>query len=154
MNTPLPPFSMKAAGLRWVVPATSLGVAAVAVLTVVAALAADGRAVAGVLVGGAAVLLTSLFAVVSLTMVVATIPRLAQVIALMTYLTQVMVLLLLWANFEKHPEMRRELAGAWLGGGIIAACVAWTVGYVIAAYRARHEIPSSWGEPRDEAGAQ
>lgn len=154
MESTTPTFSVKAVGLRWLVPATLSAVVALVVLTVLAAVVGNGPAVAGALIGGVAVLVTSLFAVLSLTMVVWVHSRLALLVAMMTYLLQVMLLALLFVSYQKHEELQDEIARSWLGAGIATAAVAWTVGYLVAAYRDRNDVPSSWDGPAEQAGAR
>lgn len=153
MASTTPTFSAKAAGLRWLVPATVAAALSLTVLAVVAALTADGPAVVGALVGGLAVLVTSFFAVASLTMVVWVHSRLALLAAMMTYLLQIMLLALLFVNYQKHEELQDAIARGWLGGGIATVAVAWTAAYAIAAFRDRNDVPSSWESPGGQADA-
>lgn len=140
-------------GLRWMLFAAVLTAVALGILVLVAALAADQTAIAGALVGGGAVLGVSLFGVIALSLI-GFAPGTALLLAMTTYVLQVMVLALLFVSYQKYPELRRELDAGWLAGGIVTAVVGWVAGYLVAAFRDR-ELPAAAGPgPADQAGAR
>lgn len=140
--------SALADGLVPMVLAAAAAVVAVGVLAVVAALAAGERALAGVLVGGLAVLAVLLFGVLTMALVVKVAPGMALLVAMTTYLLQIMVLLALYVRHERSPQMQEALSSGWLAGGIAAATAAWVLGHLAGAFRAR-DAPRSWGSGAD-----
>ena len=131
-------------GPRPLLLAAGLGIVAVAVLALVAALVGDDRDLAGVLVGGGAVIAVVVFGAGTLTLVGKVAPAMSLLVAMMTYALQVTLLMALFVAYQRRPVLQRELADSWLAGGIVAATVAWTAGYLIAGFRAPHgEAPDS-----------
>lgn len=122
--------------------AAAFTVVAVGFLAVVAATQGE-EALAGALVGGLAVLGVLLFGVTTMAAVVKVAPGMAMLVAMSTYLLQVMVLLALWSRHQRDEEMQAGLSAEWLAGGIVTATVAWLAGHVLVAYRHRH-VDEPW----------
>lgn len=154
--TPTAAAQAPSIGPRPLLLAAGLGIAAVAGLALLAALVGDDRDLAGALVGGGAVIAVVVFGAGTLTLVGKVAPAMSLLVAMMTYALQVTLLMALFVAYQRRPVLQRELADAWLAGGIVAATVAWTAGYLIAAFRAPHgdapdtEVPESG--TRAEAG--
>lgn len=127
--------------------AAAFTVAAVCILAIVAATQGE-RALAGALVGGLAVLGVLLFGVTTMAAVVKVAPGMAMLVAMSTYLVQVMVLLALWSRHQRDEQMQDALSAEWLAGGIITATVAWLTGHVLVAYRHRH-VDDPWPSDPD-----
>lgn len=119
--------------------AAAFTVVAVGVLAVVAAAAAGDRALAGVLTGGLAVLGVLLFGVLSLALVVRWIPEASLLVAMVTYVAQVAVLFALYLRYTRDDAMQDALSAEWLAASIAAATVAWVLGQLLGAWRARHD---------------
>lgn len=122
-------------GPRPLLLAAGLGIVAVTVLAVLAAVLGDDRALAGVLVGGGVVIGVVVFGAGTLTVVGKVAPSMSLLVAMTTYALQVTVLMSLFVAYQRRPVLQRELADGWLAGGIVAATVAWTAGYLVAAFR-------------------
>lgn len=115
-------------------------VVAVGVLAVIAAAAAGERALAGALTGGLAVLGVLLFGVLTMALVVRFAPEASLLVAMVTYIAQIAVLFALFVRYQKDEAMQAAMAPGWLAGSIAAATVAWVLGQLLGAWRARHDV--------------
>ena len=120
--------------------AAAFTVVAVGVLAVIAAAAAGERALAGALTGGLAVLGVLLFGVLTMALVVRFAPEASLLVAMVTYIAQVAVLFALYVRYTRDDAMRDSLSAGWLAGSIAAATVAWVLGQLLGAWRARHDV--------------
>lgn len=120
--------------------AAAFTVVAVAVLAVVAAAAAGERALAGALTGGLAVLGVLLFGVLTMALVVRWVPEASLLVAMLTYVAQIAVLFALYIRYNRDEAMQDALSAGWLAASIAAATVAWVLGQLLGAWRARHDV--------------
>lgn len=120
--------------------AAAFAVVTVGLLAVVAAVAAGDRALAGALTGGLAVLGVLLFGVLTMALVVRWVPEASLLVAMLTYVAQVAVLFALYVRYTRDDAMQDALSATWLAASIAAATVAWVLGQLLGAWRARHDV--------------
>lgn len=120
--------------------AAAFTVVAVGVLAVLAALVAGDRGLAGALTGGLAVLGVLLFGVLTMALVVRWAPEASLLVAMLTYVVQVVVLFALYVRYTRDDAMQDALSAGWLAASIAAATVAWVLGQLLGAWRARHDV--------------
>ncbi|MDO7867322.1 hypothetical protein [Nocardioides jiangxiensis] len=125
--------------------AAAFTVVAVAVVALAAAVLSDDRALAGALTGGLAVLGVLLFGVLTMALVVRFVPEASLLVAMVVYLAQVAVLFALFVRYQKDDAMQDALSAEWLALSIAAATVAWVLGQVLGAWRARHDVTGVHG---------
>lgn len=129
------PTAAPTAAQQALLSAAALAVVAVGLLVLLAVLVSDAQGIRGALVGGGAVVAVVVFGAASLTVVARVAPTMNLLVAMTTYVTQVAVLMALFVAYQRRPELQRDWDAGWLAGGIVAATVAWTAGYVIAGFR-------------------
>src|SRR6478672_11454159 len=133
-------------GLSPVLGALGAGVVAVLVLLVVAGLV-DGRpAVVGVATGGVLTLVVFALGLAVVGVVARLLPSASLLVALMTYVLQLLVLALVVAAIDGSGADATTLARGWFAAAVIAVTLAWVVGQLVAATRQR--IPA-WDTPAD-----
>lgn len=108
----------------------------------------DGRsAAAGGLVGGGMAAAFFLFGSATVAAATRLAPQVALVVAMSTYLLQVVAVLAVFAALTSAGLVGDTLAAGWLAAGVIAATVVWTVAQMV--FTARARIPLyDLGTPR------
>jgi ATP synthase protein I len=123
-----PPPSLRVHGLRQALAAT---VAAGGVLALAAALAEGRAALAGVALGTLLVCGFFLFGALNTALAAAYAPRASMLVALLTYVVQVVALGLVLAAVARSGLSERELDVRWLGGTVIVGTLVWTGALVV-----------------------
>jgi hypothetical protein len=59
---------------------------------------------------------------------------------MVTYVAQVAVLFALYLRYTRDDAMQDALSAGWLAASIAAATVAWVLGQLLGAWRARHDV--------------
>jgi hypothetical protein len=125
--------------------ALAAGALAVLVLVVVAA-AVDGRgAVVGAAGGGVLTLLVFALGIAFVSLVARVMPGASLLVALLTYVLQLLVLALVVAALDRSDLAGDDLSRGWFAAGVIAVTLLWMVGQLVAATRQRipaYDLPS------------
>jgi ATP synthase protein I len=111
----------------------TVGAAALALAT------AGGAQLLGVLVGAALVAGFFVFGMVNTAVAAAYAPRVALVVALLTYTLQVVALGLVLVAVSRSELTPDRLDVRWLAGTVIAGALGWTVALVLDALGTTHE---------------
>jgi ATP synthase protein I len=125
----------------------TLGVGAV--LVGLAALVGGADAALGALTGAGLVAAVLAFGTVSLSMIARVMPAASLMAALMTYLVQVLLLLLVAIRLSETTAFGDGPGRTWLGIGIALGTVAWAAAQVVLTARARipiYELPPTPSE--------
>ncbi|GAB6986180.1 hypothetical protein [Nocardioides pyridinolyticus] len=139
-------------GFRVLVRTALVTVSVGLVLTLVAALVAGPAAAWGALVGTLLVVGVFGFGSFTVNLVAAVMPAAALVVALLTYVLQVLVMGLVFYGLSGSGLLDDTIDRTWLGGSVIAGTVAWLVVQVVVATTRRipvYVLP----EPAAVAGA-
>lgn len=120
-------------------------------LAVAAWLLAGSAALAGVLVGTALVAGFFGLGTVVLIWVTAASPAMSLLVALMTYILQVIVLGLAFAVLQASGLLRSSIDGGWLGGTVIAGTLVWLAIQVTVSLRTRQTY---FDEPAADVSGQ
>ena len=117
----------------------AVGAGAVAVLVlVVAASLTDGRpAVVGAATGGVLTLAVFTLGIAVVGAVARLMPSASMLVALMTYVLQLLVLALCVAAIDRADVGVETLSRGWFAAGVIAVAMLWMVGQLVAATRQR-----------------
>jgi ATP synthase protein I len=91
----------------------------------------------GVLVGVGLVLAVCVGGSLLVNAVAGVMPTASLLVALLTYTLQVLVLLLAFLGLERSGLLEGDLARGWVGGGAVAATLAWLVAQVWLTMRSR-----------------
>ena len=124
--------------------------------TAVVAVAAstDGApGASGALVGTVFALGVFSFGVFAVGAVARLMPAASLLVAMLTYTTQVLLMLVFFVALTKAGVVGEELDREWLGGAIIVAVLAWTLAQLVAFARARiplYDLPTD--EPVEHPG--
>ena len=110
---------------------------AVAVTTLVAALAGDRADALGALAGGSIAWCFFLFGSLVVEVAIRIAPQAAMLMALLTYTLQVLLVALVFVVLTSSGALDTALSSGWLAGGVIAATLAWTAGQLVTSVRAR-----------------
>lgn len=130
-------------------------VVATVVLAVVAAAVSGQTALLGVLAGGALVLAVFTFGAVVVGMVAMLVPKAALLVALLTYTLQLLLLLVVFIAFHDSADAQAAVSGDWLGGGMVAATLAWITGQLVVTVRTPvAPWPPEGSDEDPEAGAK
>lgn len=124
-------------GLSPLLGALGAGAAAVVVLVVVAAVAAGSAAVVGAASGGGLTLVVFGLGTAFVSVVARLMPRASMLVALLTYVLQLLVLALCIAAIDGAGIGQDTLARGWFAAGVIAVTLLWMVGQLVAATRQR-----------------
>lgn len=130
-----------------------------------AALTGGESAAYGALVGLAIAFVIFSFGGLAVDSVARVMPAASLLIALLTYTTQLLLMLVVLVALDRSAALGDTLDREWLGGAIIAGVFAWTAGHLLAAARARIPAfetpraqpagsPSEAVRPRGEGGAR
>lgn len=128
---------MVAPGVReGAIAAGLVGVAA----TATAALASGPPGTRGALIGAGLVLGTFGFGALTVNAVASVMPTASLLVALLTYTLQIAVLGLVFWALTTSGATEESIDGTWLGGTAVSATVAWLIGQITGAVRARQPI--------------
>jgi len=125
------------AGVSPLLVASVAGAAAVAALSVVAALVDGERGIAGAAAGGVLTLVVFLLGVGLVNVTARVLPAASLLVALLTYTLQLLVLALAAVALERGGVADEDLSRGWFAASVIAGTVLWLVGQVIATTRQR-----------------
>lgn len=144
-------------GLRVLARTLAAATGAGLVLVVTGLVAAGSSGASGAAVGVGATLAVLAFGTLSVHVVSAAMPSASLLVALLTYLLQVLMLTVVLSALRTSEAWGSTLAPGWLAAGVITVTVAWTAGQVWHSSRVR--IPVYDLAPRGvlragEAGAR
>ncbi len=108
-----------------------------AAVVVLAALADGAPGAYGALVGTAFALVVFSFGVFAVGAVARLMPAASLLVAMLTYTTQVLLMLVFFVALTRAGVVGDTLDREWLGASIIVAVLAWTLAQVIAFARSR-----------------
>lgn len=124
-------------GVRVVVRAAAL-TALVGVLLVGLAAAVHGaEAAAAAAVGAGLVVLVVSFGTLSLHVVASAMPAASLLVALVTYTTQLAIVLLVFLAITRGDVFADDRARGWLAAGMVVATVVWTAAHLVLTARER-----------------
>lgn len=124
-------------GVRVVVRAAALTGLASAVLVAVAAVVHGGEAAAAAAVGAGLVLLVVSFGALSLHVVASAMPAMSLLVALVTYATQLAIVLLVFLAITRGDLFSSDQARGWLAASMVLATVVWTAAHLVLTARQR-----------------
>ena len=124
-------------GARVVVRAAALTGLAGALLVVVAAVVHGGEAAAAAAVGAGLVLLVVSFGTLSLHVVVSAMPAMSLLVALVTYATQLAIVLLVFLAITRGEVFSSDQARGWLAASMVLVTVVWTAAHLVLTARER-----------------
>lgn len=124
-------------GARVVVRAAALTGLAGALLVVVAAVVHGGEAAAAAAVGAGLVLLVVSFGTLSLHVVASAMPAMSLLVALVTYATQLAIVLLVFLAITRGEVFSSDQARGWLAASMVLATVVWTAAHLVLTARER-----------------
>lgn len=124
-------------GLSPLLGALASGAVVVVVLVVVAALSSGRPGVVGVAVGGVLTLAVFALGVAVVGFVARLVPGASLLVALMTYVLQLLVLALVVGAIDGADLDAGTLSRGWFATGVIVVTVTWLVGQVVTATRQR-----------------
>jgi ATP synthase protein I len=113
-----------------------VGVAA----TATAAAASGGPGIRGALIGAGLVLGTFGFGAMTVNAVASVMPSASLLVALLTYTLQIALLGLVFWGLTSSGATEDAIDPTWLGGTAVSATVAWLIGQITGAMRARQPI--------------
>ena len=138
------------AGLSPLLGALGSGAAAVLALVVAGALVDGSPAVVGAATGGLVTLAVFALGIAVVGVVARLVPSASLLVALMTYVLQLLVLALCVAAIERAGVTGETLSRGWFAAGVIAVTLLWLAGQLVAATRQR--IPL-YDTPREASQA-
>jgi ATP synthase protein I len=121
-------------GVRVVVRAAVLTSLAGVVLVALAAVVHGAEAAA---VGAGLVVLVVSFGTLSLHVVASAMPTASLLVALVTYTTQLAIVLLVFLAITRGDAFSGDQARGWLAAGMVLATVVWTVAHLVLTARER-----------------
>ncbi len=124
-------------GLSPLLGALGAGAAAVLVLVVVAVLGPGRAAVVGAATGGVLTLLVFALGIGFVSLVARLMPRASLLVALLTYVLQLLVLAVCIAAIDRAGVSEDTLARGWFAAGVILVTLLWMAGQIVAATRQR-----------------
>ena len=124
-------------GARVVVRAAALTGLAGALLVVVAAAVHGGEAAAAAAVGAGLVLLVVSFGTLSLHVVASAMPAMSLLVALVTYATQLAIVLMVFLAITRGDVFSSDQARGWLAASMVLATVVWTAAHLVLTARER-----------------
>jgi ATP synthase protein I len=128
-----------APGVRVVVRAAAVATLAGLLATVLAGFADGVEPAAAAAVGAGLVILVVAFGTLSLHVVASAMPSASLLVALVTYLTQLALVLLVFLAVTRGDLFPGELARTWLAASMVLATVVWTASHVV--LTARQRVP-------------
>ena len=126
-------------GLRVVAPAALLTVLAGLVDTHAAALVHGAEPAAAAAVGAGLVVLVVSFGTLSLHVVASAMPKASLLVALVTYLTQLAAVLLVFVAITRGDVFTGVESRGWLAASMVVATVVWTAAHLV--LTARERVP-------------
>lgn len=123
----------------WVLGATTA-------LGVVASISADRHALYGVLIGGGIILAVFVFGAIGINLVTKVMPQASIIIALMTYIVQLLALAVVASEYGRS-DLADVVPAGWIAAGVLTATLAWIGGSLRAAARvplAPISAPHTW----------
>ena len=124
-------------GVRVVVGAALTTVLAGAALVAVAALVHGAEAAAAAAVGAGLVVLVVSFGTLSLHLVASAMPTASLLVALVTYVTQLAIVLLVFLAITRGGLFPGDQARGWLAASMVLATVVWTAAHLTLTARQR-----------------
>jgi hypothetical protein len=124
-------------GLPPLLGALGAGAAAVLVLVAVGAAVGGRAAVVGAATGGVLTLLVFALGIAFVGLVARVMPRASLLVALLTYVLQLLVLAICIAAIDRAGIDQGTLARGWFAAGVIAVTLLWMAGQLVAATRQR-----------------
>lgn len=124
-------------GVRVVVRAAALTGLASAVLVALAAVVHGGEAAAAAAVGAGLVLLVVSFGTLSLHVVASAMPAMSLLVALVTYATQLAIVLMVFLAITRGDVFSSDQARGWLAASMVLATVVWTAAHLVLTARQR-----------------
>ena len=114
-------------------------------LAVAAGLIGGRPGLLGVVAGAGLALVVLATGLVVVDLVATVLPTASMLVALLTYTLEVVALGALLLAFSRADGLAETLAPRWLGAGLVAVALAWTVALVVHATRARvpvYDLPT------------
>ncbi|CAM3793759.1 hypothetical protein [Nocardioides zeicaulis] len=124
-------------GMSPLLGALGAGAAAVLVLVLVGAVTAGRSAVVGATTGGVLTLLVFALGIAFVSLVARVMPRASLLVALLTYVLQLLVLGVCVLAIDGAGYGADTLARGWFAAGVIAVTLLWMAGHLVAATRQR-----------------
>ena len=124
-------------GLSPLLGAVGAGAVAVLVLVLAASVTAGRPAVVGAATGGVLTLVVFALGVAVVGAVARLMPAASMLVALMTYVLQLLVLALCVVAIDRAGVTGETLSRGWFAAGVISVTLLWLVGQVVAATRQR-----------------
>lgn len=134
-----PRRSSLAPGVRVVVRAAGLTVLAGALLAGAAAVVHGAEPAAAAAVGAGLVALVVSFGTFSLHVVASAMPAASLLVALVTYATQLAIVLLVFLAITRGGAFSGDLARGWLAASMVVATLVWTTAHLV--FTARERVP-------------
>lgn len=134
-----PRRSSLAPGVRVVVRAAGLTVLAGALLAGAAAVVHGAEPAAAAAVGAGLVALVVSFGTFSLHVVASAMPAASLLVALVTYATQLAIVLLVFLAITRGGAFSGDLARGWLAASMVVATLVWTTAHLV--LTARERVP-------------
>ena len=100
-------------------------------LAVIGAFAAGSSAAYGALVGTVLTLVVFGLGSAAVNAVAGVLPTMSMMVALMTYLLQLVLIWVLLSALESSELLESTLERAWIGGAVIIGALAWMVGQIV-----------------------
>jgi ATP synthase protein I len=114
-------------------------------LALAGGLVGDRAGLLGVAAGAGLALVVLATGLVVVDLVATVLPAASMLVALLTYTLEVVALGALLLAFSRADGLAETLAPRWLGAGLVAVALAWTVALVVHATRARvpvYDLPT------------
>lgn len=124
-------------GMSPLLGALGAGAGAVLVLVVAGAATTGRAAVVGAATGGVLTLLVFALGIALVDLVARVMPRASLLVALLTYVLQLLVLAVCIAAIDRAGIGQDTLARGWFAAGVIAVTLLWMAGQLVAATRQR-----------------
>jgi ATP synthase protein I len=107
------------------------------VLVVAAAVVHGGVAAAAAAVGAGLVILVVSFGTLSLHVVASAMPTASLLVALVTYVTQLAIVLLVFLAITRGEAFAGDQARGWLAAAMVLATLVWTAAHLVLTARER-----------------
>jgi ATP synthase protein I len=134
-----PRRSSLAPGVRVVTRAAGLTVLAGALLTGAAAVVHGAESAAAAAVGAGLVALVVSFGTLSLHVVASAMPTASLLVALVTYATQLAIVLLVFLAITRGGAFSSDVARGWLAASMVVATLVWSTAHLV--LTARERVP-------------
>lgn len=138
-SSAIPRRSSLVPGVRVVVRAAALTVLAGTAATVVAGLVHGSAAAGAAAVGAGLVALVVSFGTLSMHVVASAMPTASLLVALLTYATQLAIVLLVFLAITRGDLFAATQERGWLAGAMVLATLVWTVSHLV--LTARERVP-------------